>query len=276
VAAGSYFLKAAELNVAQSSWLGRLWLVLALLGSLAAAYSGRGRTALLLWVPVPFYALSVAYGSVPIFVPTWWPFALYNVRYGLLLLPAFAVFVPMGISFLVQSATKLPQLGASSRQWAGIAAVLIILVFAGASYTAVWRANPICYREADINMKGRVALDRQLGEWIKSLPPTSTLLMYLGQHVGALEQAGIPLRRTINEGNHRVWKYPLDPDGLWERALADPASYADYAIRFEGDPVWKAARDHHLIALVEIHTTGQSPAAIFQGRTSLPAQGSTR
>jgi hypothetical protein len=276
LAAGSYFLKAAELNVAQSSWLGRLWLVLALLGSLAAAYSGRGRTALLLWVPVPFYALSVAYGSVPIFVPTWWPFALYNVRYGLQLLPAFAVFVPMGISFLVQSATKLPQLGASSRQWAGIAAVLIILVFAGASYTAVWRANPICYREADINMKGRVALDRQLGEWIKSLPPTSTLLMYLGQHVGALEQAGIPLRRTINEGNHRVWKYPLDPDGLWERALADPASYADYAIGFEGDPVWKAARDHHLIALVEIHTTGQSPAAIFQGRTSLPAQGSTR
>jgi len=83
-------------------------------------------------------------------------------------------------------------------------------------------------------MKGRVALDRQLGEWIKSLPPTSTLLMYLGQHVGALEQAGIPLRRTINEGNHRVWKYPLDPDGLWERALADPASYADYAIGFGG------------------------------------------
>ncbi|MFZ0416670.1 MAG: hypothetical protein WAM04_01085 [Candidatus Sulfotelmatobacter sp.] len=276
LAAGSYFLKAAELNVAQSSWLGRLWLVLALLGSLAAAYSGRGRIALLLWVPVPFYGLSIAYGSVPIFVPTWWPFTQYNVRYGLQLLPAFAVFVPMGISFLVQSATKLPQFEASSRQWAGVATVLIVLVFAGASYALIWRANPICYREADINMKGRVALDHQLGEWIKSLPPNSTLLMYLGQHVGALEQAGIPLRRTINEGNHRVWKYPVDPDGLWERALADPASYADYAIGFEGDPVWKAARDHNLIALVEIHTSGQSPAAIFQGRTPLPAQGSTR
>ena len=99
LAAGSYFLKAAELNVAESSWLGRLWLALALLGSLASWFDRRGRAALLLWTPLPFYALSLAYGSVPIFVPPWWPFAQYNVRYGLQLLPAFAVFVSMGISF---------------------------------------------------------------------------------------------------------------------------------------------------------------------------------
>ncbi len=36
LAAGSYFLKAAELNVGEASWQGRLWLALALLGSLAA------------------------------------------------------------------------------------------------------------------------------------------------------------------------------------------------------------------------------------------------
>ncbi|HEV3306540.1 MAG TPA: hypothetical protein VGZ91_08875 [Candidatus Sulfotelmatobacter sp.] len=265
-AAGSYFLKAAELNVAESSWLGRLWLALALLGAAVAAYSGRSRLALLFWAPLPFYALSIAYGSVPIFVPTWWPFAQYNVRYGLQLLPAFAVFVPMGISFLLQFATKLPQVKPSWRIWTPTATVFTILLLALSSYAAIWRADPICYREADKNMKGRVALDHQLGEWIKSLPSNSTLLMYLGEHVGALEQAGIPLRRTINEGNHRVWKYPVDPDGLWERALADPASNADYVIGFEGDPVWTAARAHHLTALVEIHTTGQPPAVIFQGR----------
>jgi hypothetical protein len=275
-AAGSYFLKAAELNVAQYSWLGRLWLALALLGAAVAAYSGRGRVALLLWAPLPFYALSIAYGSVPIFVPTWWPFAQYNVRYGLQLLPAFAVFVPMGISFLPQFATKLPQVKPSWRVWTPTATVFTILLFALSSYAAIWRADPVCYREADKNMKGRVALDHQLGEWIKSLPSNSTLLMYLGEHVGALEQAGIPLRRTINEGNHRVWKYPFDPDGLWERALADPASNADYVIGFEGDPVWTAARAHHLTALVEIHTTGQPPAVIFQGRPQNPTPGLAR
>ena len=276
LAGGSYFLKAAELNVAELSWLGRLWLAMALLGSLVAANSGRGRIALLLWTPLPFYALSVAYGSVPIFVPTWWPFAQYNVRYGLQLLPAFAVFVPIGISFLVHYTTTLPRFAASWNQWTNTATMLLMLLLVVGSYAAIWRADPICYREAEINMKGRVALDRQIGEWIKSLPSNSTLLMYLGQHVGALEQAGIPLRRTINEGNHRVWKYPFDPEGLWERALADPATYADYVVGFEGDPVWTAAHDHHLTALVEIHTSGQPPAVIFQGRTAIPAPSGTR
>jgi hypothetical protein len=266
LAAGSYFLKAAELNVGEADWQGKLWIALALVGSVIAAFTGRGRVALLLWVPLPFYALSVAYGSVPIFVPTWWPFSYYNVRYGLQLLPAFAVFVPLGIAFIVQFVARLPQLKVSWRRWADAATLVAVLVLEVASYAPIWRLNPICYREATINMRGRVLLDSQLAGWIKSLPPDSTFLMFLGQHVGALEQAGVPLRRVINEGNHRVWMQPVDREGLWERALADPAQYADYAVAFEGDPVWSAATDRHLTALVEIHTTGQPPAAIFQGR----------
>jgi hypothetical protein len=266
LAAGSYFLKAAELNVGDANWQGRLWLTLALVGSLAAGFGGRGRVALLLWTPLPFYALSIAYGSVPIFVPAWWPFSQYNLRYGLQLLPAFAVFMPLGISSIIQSAARTPRIELSWSRWKDVATFLTILVLAVASYSAIWRADPICFREASNNVRGRVALDGQLATWIKSLPPDSTLLMYLGEHVGALEQAGIPLRRVINEGNHRVWKRPLDPEGLWERALADPAGYADYLVGFDGDPVWTAAQNPRLTALVEIHTTGQPRAAIFQGR----------
>ncbi len=265
-AAGSYFLKAAELNVAESSWQGRLWLGLALLGSLESLVNRRSRVALLLWTPLPFYALSVAYGSVPIFVPTWWPFSHYNLRYGLQLLPAFAVFVPLGVFLVVQSVAKLPLVDASWRKWAGAATFLSVVLLAVVIYAAIWRADPICYREASINSRGRASLDMQIANWVKRLPSDSTLLMYLGEHVGALEQAAIPLRRVINEGNHRMWRQPADPEGLWERALADPAKYADYAVGFDGDPVWKAAKDAGLIALVEIHTTGQPRAAIFQAR----------
>jgi len=265
LAAGSYFLKAAELNVAEGDWPPRLWLALALLGTLAAGISGRGRAALLLWTPLPFYALSVAYGSVPIFLPAWWPFSHYNVRYGLQLLPAFAVFVPMGISFVVQSVTKIPR-AASWERWTGAATWWSVLALSAGSYAVVWRADPVCYREAVINSRGRVALDKQVAGWIKSLPEDSTLLMYLGEHSGALQEAGISLLRTINEGNHRVWKQPSDPEGLWERALANPAAYADYVVAFGGDPVWQSANDHHLTALVAIHTTGQPAAVIFQSR----------
>jgi hypothetical protein len=271
LAAGSYFLKAAELNVGEANWQGRLWLALALLGSLVAWFKRRGRVALLLWAPLPFYALSIAYGSVPLFVPTWWPFSQYNVRYGLHLLPAFAVFVPLGISFLCQSVATIPRFRASGNLWTDAATFLSVVALAVTNYGAIWRADPICYREAVINMRGRVSLDSQLAGWIKSLPANSTLLMYLGEHVGALEQAGVPLRRVINEGNHRVWKRPVDPEGLWERALANPAGYADYPVGFEDDPVWTAAKKQHLMALVEIHTMGQPRAAIFQGRAQ-PAQ----
>jgi hypothetical protein len=266
LAAGSYFLKAAELNVSAVNWQGRLWLALALVGSLAAGLGGRGRVALFLWTPLPFYALSIAYGSIPIFVPAWWPFSQYNLRYGLQLLPAFAVFVPLGISFIVQSAMRIRNIEVTWSRWKDIATFVAILLLAVASYSAIWRADPICFQEAANNMHGRVALDGQLAGWIKSLPTDSTLLMYLGEHAGALEQAGIPLRRVINEGNHRVWKRPVDPEGLWERALADPAAYADYLVGFDGDPVWRTALNQRLTALVEIHTTGQPRAAIFQGR----------
>jgi hypothetical protein len=90
--------------------------------------------------------------------------------------------------------------------------------------------------------------------------------MYLGDHVGAVERAGIPLKHTINEGNHRVWKQPNDPDGLWERTLANPSQYADYVLAFEGDPVWQAVQASSLHELVEIHVTGQARAILYRAR----------
>lgn len=263
VAAGSYFLKAAELNVGEAAWEGRLWLLLAAAGSLAAIFVQRWRLALLLWAPLPFYACSIAYGSIPIFVPPWWPHSNYNVRYGLELLPVFALFVPLAISFLAGEIVKLGSIGNSWRRWQPAAVFLLVIGSAVVSYSAIWRGDPICFREASVNNRGRMALEKQLADWFQRFPPNATLLMYLGEHSGALENAGIPLRRVINEGNHRAWKQPYDPQGLWERALADPAAYSDFAIGFEGDPVWQSAREHHLMALVEIHTTGQAAAAIF-------------
>ena len=47
---------------------------------------------LLLWVPLAFYVYSVAYGSVPIFIPQLWPHSYYNARYGMELIPALALF----------------------------------------------------------------------------------------------------------------------------------------------------------------------------------------
>jgi hypothetical protein len=273
LAAGSCFLKAAELNVVQFTWLGRGWLALAALGSLAVLLERRGRVALFLWTPLPFYAISIAYGSIPIFVPSWWPFSIYNVRYGLELLPALAVFVPLGIYFVVRFFCKVFSAEVFENRWASVTAFAAVLLLVALSYAAIWQGDPICLREAQVNSRGRIALDKQLEDWLRSLPSDSTLLMYLGDHVGALERAGVPLKRTINEGNHRVWKQPSDPEGLWERALSDPTAYANFILGFKGDPVWNAAMARHLPAIVEIHVTGQPAAVIFQGGTRVTTQG---
>ena len=216
---------------------------------------------LFLLVPVPFYALSVAYGGVPIFIPAWWPFSHYNVRYGLQLLPAFAVGAgALRASGIARSA------GWNLRLRAGVRAGRIR---AGDRQLriAIWRATPVSLKEAQVNMRTRNQLETQVAIWLRKLPPNSTLLMYLGDHVGAVQQAGIPLKRVINEGNHRTWKQPADPDGLWERALADPAHYADYVVAFEGDSVWQAvqARQSAGTGRNSHHGTSDGPSSTAPG-----------
>ncbi len=255
----SYFLKSAELNLASARWQ-KLWLLLALAGVVAGLAWQQFRGHLwplpLLWIPAPFYSLSVAYSGVPIYVPAWWPFSYYNVRYGVELLPAFAVFPAVAVYF----AARLLQ-----RRAFKSAAVAAILIFVATSYASIWKA-PACFNEAAINSRGRIAVERELADFIKALPPDSTMLMYLGNHVGALQQAGVPLRRVINEGNHRTWKQPADLDGLWERALADPAKYADFVIAFEGDAVSSGVHKQDLVSLAVIHVSGEPAATIYRTR----------
>ena len=286
--AGIYFVKSAEDNIAENQWLQRVWILLTLGMLVAVIYLGAKKKAisansprpdkkldspdtrwlgvlspsamaiLLLLIPVPFYALSIAYGGVPIFVPQWWPFSHYNLRYGLQLVPAFAFALGIAVYFIVQS-----------RSWNSrlrTVCFLATIVLLAASYASIWYAGPTCLVEAQLNMRTRNQLQSDLATWIEKLPPDATLLMYLGDQVGALERAGFPLSHTINEGNHRVWKQPTDADGLWERALANPSKYANYVLALDGDPVWQAVHNLHLPEVVEIHVSGQPRAILYRAR----------
>ena len=260
--AALYFLKAGEFNVAEGPWLQRAWLLLSVWGAVVVlARERRLWPSLLLWVPLVFYMVSVAYGGVPIFTPAWWPFSLYNVRYGVQLLPALAVFLALAIAWL--AALMFQRLEQNT-----IFTLAILLLLA--SYGEVWAGQPVSFREAWVNSRTRLPLERQLAEVLKRLPQRSTLLLYLGQHAGALQDAGIPLRRVIHEGNHRVWVQPSDPQGLWEGALADPAEYADYVVAFQGDPVWQAVRDRNLPVVARVEVVGQQSATVYLARARQP------
>ncbi len=246
VTAALYFLKAAQLNIGSSAW-GRAMLALALLGSAVAAWRFRlYKVWLLLWLPLIFYAFSIAYGSVPIFIPVWWPFSYYNVRYGLELLPVLSVFPVLLAMFVVD------QLRNRRREWAAWA---LLTVCVTGSYLSAWADVPITLREARANSRTRVAMEEALANFLSRIPKNSTLLMYEGAHVGALQRAGIPLKDVISEVSH--------PD--WEWALLDPARKADYVIAFQGDPVWMAAKEHRseLKEVVAITVPGQERCIIY-------------
>ena len=250
----SYFLKSAELNMAEGNWQ-KLWVALLLLGTLGILIRDRRLwPLLLLWVPLPFYTLSIAYGGVPIYLPVWWPFSFYNIRYGLQPLPLFAVAAALFTYFLLRLVQK---------KLARTIVVSAALILLAASYGSVWRAQPVCFREAWVNSRSRIALETELASNLKKLPHDSALLMYLGDHVGALQRAGIPLRRTINEGNHRPWKAPTDREGLWERALANPSQYVDFVVAMDGDPVAVGVQRQILSSIVVIRTAGQPAATIY-------------
>jgi hypothetical protein len=250
-----YFFKSAELNLADGKWQG-LWVCSLLLGTaIVLLFQRKLWPVIFLWIPVPFYMLSIAHSGVPLFVPGRWPFSYYNVRYGLEMLPAFAVLTAI-------AAYGLIRLASSTKPRLVIAITFVALV--SASYIQVWRIDPVSLEEAVVNYRSRIALESAVAARLELLPADSTFLMYVGNHVGALQQAGILLSQVINEGNHRPWKGSLDPEGLWERALKDPAAYANYVVAFDADPVASSVNKKDLATLVIVRVTGQSQATIFR------------
>ena len=272
ITSATFLLKSAELDMAQGNW-GRIWIAVALLGTLASIKLGARGAVVLLWVPLLFYALSIAQSGVPLFLPAWWPFTWYNLRYGVQLLPLFAVSAalagaaPQGAFQIFRSAPSLRGWPHTNLRFRGGLAVVLALV--ALSYAFVWRAQPLCFTEAWINSRTKLALESSVAKALADLPPDSRYLMYVGDHVGALQQAGVPLRQVINEGNHRPWKKPADPDGLWEQALADPARHVDFVIAYEGDAVDRGADKKTLTLLTEIHASGQAAARIYSAKIAL-------
>jgi hypothetical protein len=254
--AAVYYWKDAQLNLGE----GKLQIALVML-AIAGVVILLNRKffwiVAFLWLPLLFYSLSIAYGGVPIFIPVWWPFSYYNVRYGLQLLPALAIALG-AVASLVNR-----KIGHRYRSYA-VNAVLIMVMLA--CYWQAWRAAPICLREARVNAVTRMAFESKLAAELSKLPPQASLLMFTGSHVGALQQAGIPLRHTLNEGNY----------GMWEPALADPARWVDYVVAQQDDAVWQSAQQHsgELVQVADIVVPGQPEAVLYRVKSDRTKNGS--
>jgi hypothetical protein len=249
-----YFMKAAELN-ATDHWFADVLLVCSLAGTVIAVrrWQGLRPALLLLWLPAPFYMYSVAYGSVPIFVPRWYPHGWYNTRYGLELLPVFA----LTLACLARQVSEW--LASRSSQASAVFLSTVAAVFLLNDY-GLMRERPLVLGEAYVNSSTRMPFETALAHALAQLPPSGLILMYTSDHVGAVQRAGIPLARTINDSD---WL-------LWQRALKDPARAATYVVALDGDAVAKAveANGNGLTLLDVICSTGQPCARLY--RSTVP------
>jgi len=255
-----YYLCAALMDAAGRG----AYPVLALaLGGLALALRRwpRNRMALLfLWIPLPFYAYSVAYGSVPIFVPPMTPHGYYHFRFGLELLPALAISAAVGLAALESAlvATKVAWLAPRSKpaaKW--MLPIALLLVLANFVLQVIYR--PPVLTEALLTSSARIGLEQGIARVLEELPPGAPILMRESDYIGALQDAGIPLRQTINESDY----------DSWHAALQAPAEHAAYVVSFEGDAVSKAVEEHpeELQELTILCSTGQPCARVYQSES---------
>ncbi|MGA3080632.1 MAG: hypothetical protein ABSD44_04530 [Terracidiphilus sp.] len=265
-----FFVKVSEMDAVAAAW-GNVLLALSLLGTAWAWLTARQKAfqwALLLWLPIPFYAYSVAYGSVPIFLPVWWPHSWYNTRYGMEMLPAFA----LGLGFAAQvalSAVNDFKPREVNPRWVRYAAgALFALVALNAAQMV--REHPLTYVEGIKNIEARRPLEVQIPPVLRAQianHPGAVILMDTSTFPNLVAFTGIPLRQTINESDL----------GIYSAALAAPAAHADFVLAFDGDEIDRAVHAHPggLTALRRFSAPGEPSATLYASNRPFHSQPST-
>jgi hypothetical protein len=193
----------------------------------------------------------VAYGSVPIFLPVWWPFSWYNTRYGMELLPALALGMGFAAQFVLVAVREFKP------SWVKYAvAILFILVALNAGQMV--RERAVVYVEGTTNVNARRPYEIQIPPVLRALlveRPGSVILMETSVDPEIVALTGIPLRQTINESDLEIY----------QAALAAPAVHAVIVLAFDGDEVDRAVHTHpaNLTALRRFSAPGQASGTLY-------------
>jgi hypothetical protein len=153
-----------------------------------------------------FYVLSMYSSGTPIFVPHLWPNSYYNTRYAVGALPLLS----LGGAGLVALA---PQ---RFRSWAA-ALVVAVAIAPWASYPRpeAW----VCWKESQVNSEARRAWTSAAAKYLAAhYAPRDGILTTFSDVTGIYQEAGIPLKECLHDGNVPHWDAVLKrPDlFLWE------------------------------------------------------------
>lgn len=196
-------------------WIG----ILAVFGSFIFFFNKKISTnkkliLVLLSVPFIFNVFSLYMGHSVIHLPYIKPFTWFNDRYGLMMLPAFA----LAYAYIVSKSKITVYLGA------------FIIIF---QTTFLYYSNNIITIEDAIRGASGNTLD-EVGSWIKNNADDGLILVDASKNDALIFTSGIPLKRYVVEGSRRYW----------EDSIADPTRYIKWVIMKSGDAVNANLRDN--------------------------------
>jgi hypothetical protein len=228
--------------------------------------------ALLLWLPLPFYVYSIAWGNVPLFIPQMYPGSYYNSRYGIEMLPALTIFAALVLVVVER------RLRAKSVKYAD---TFFFLVLASIVFNTVammgffgtmmgrvrgddakvpkWlSAPPLVYEEGVVNSTSRIPFEQTIAKEMMRLGTHQVIMFNTNDHIGAVQMAGVSLRSLVS---------PLDSQSF-DKAKVHPAKYANLIIAIDGDPVAKAveANKDGLEETEVVCNSGQGCARFYTSR----------
>lgn len=174
---------------------------------------------LIILIPFLFYVLTLYIGQSMIFIPHITPISfewrLFNVRYGIMMVPA-AAFLSAYLFNKVKTAGKF---------------LIIFLLFMQLGLYAVGYSKVITYEDGTVGLSSSRRPDAE--RWMAKNYDTGLVLMDDYSRIFSVIRTKIPMQNIIYIGNKPYW----------EESLKTPQKYANWIIIQKGDTIWKTFYD---------------------------------
>jgi 4-amino-4-deoxy-L-arabinose transferase-like glycosyltransferase len=168
-----------------------------------------------LWLsPLFFNVAALFFGHSIINVPDQPPHTLFNIRYGLMMLPAIAVF-----------AAYLTRKQLTSK-------LLIIGLLIIQTYTIYTATGIITVKDGIAGASAQSM--SQTGRWLGGNAKDGLILIAASSQDSLIFQSGFPMKRFIHEGTGEYWHETLD----------NPTKYAKWVTMHHGDLVYRKMHDN--------------------------------
>ncbi len=216
VIAGRYYLE--DLKLVIGVWA----LELAVLGLVAWCVSWRDSrrslVAVLLIVPLPFYIEAMAYAAIPLYVPTLFPHTYYNLRYGVEMVAAIALFPSLVFSPRLKGKLRL----------ALLVMVLALLGLQFADLTSTGARELPVVKEGILNTPCRAKRQRAIIEFLREHYDGKRILVAPGKWPCVMPELGIDFRQTLGPEQSREFRLRME---------TEPQKWVEWVIRGDGDTV---------------------------------------